>query len=87
VIDGDGKRLGFQDKVQIDPSEEGTYTPGTGRRVFQAGKAYTHQAIHIGEPAITAAVEMRFCPAKRAANQPSARFRSGRRLAHVRRFS
>ena len=27
----------FQDKVQIDPSEEGTYTPGSGRRVFQAG--------------------------------------------------
>ena len=26
----------FQDKVQIDPSEEGTYTPGSDRRVFQA---------------------------------------------------
>jgi predicted amidohydrolase len=37
VIDRDGARLGFQDKVQIDPSEEGTYAPATtGRRVFQA---------------------------------------------------
>lgn len=37
VIDADGAVAGFQDKVQIDPSEEGTYTPGAGRRVFQAG--------------------------------------------------
>jgi predicted amidohydrolase len=37
VIDQDGSRAGFQDKVQIDPSEEGTYAPGSGRRVFQAG--------------------------------------------------
>ncbi|HEY7155528.1 MAG TPA: carbon-nitrogen hydrolase family protein [Gemmataceae bacterium] len=37
VIDSDGSIAGFQDKVQIDPSEEGTYTPGSGRRVFQAG--------------------------------------------------
>src|SRR5690349_2333771 len=29
VIDRDGARLGFQDKVQIDPSEEGTYVPAT----------------------------------------------------------
>ena len=37
VIDPDGALAGFQDKVQIDPSEEGTYTPGSGRRVFRAG--------------------------------------------------
>jgi predicted amidohydrolase len=37
VIDPDGSIAGVQDKVQIDPSEEGTYTPGVGRRVFQAG--------------------------------------------------
>jgi predicted amidohydrolase len=37
VINRDGSIAGFQDKVQIDPSEEGTYTPGSGRRVFQAG--------------------------------------------------
>jgi predicted amidohydrolase len=39
VIGSDGTRLGFQDKVQIDPSEEGTYLPApTGRRVFQVGE-------------------------------------------------
>jgi predicted amidohydrolase len=37
VINHNGTIAGFQDKVQIDPSEEGTYTPGSGRRVFQAG--------------------------------------------------
>ncbi len=37
VINRDGTRAGFQDKVQIDPSEEGTYTAGSGRRVFQTG--------------------------------------------------
>lgn len=37
VIDPDGSVAGLQDKVQIDPSEERTYTPGSGRRVFQAG--------------------------------------------------
>lgn len=38
VIDERGERLGFQDKVQIDPSEEGTYTPGEERRVFRVGE-------------------------------------------------
>src|SRR5262249_38675280 len=38
VINRDGTTAGFQDKVQIDPSEEGTYSAGTGRRVFQAGQ-------------------------------------------------
>jgi predicted amidohydrolase len=37
VIAADGTIAGFQDKVQIDPSEEGTYAPGLGRRVFHAG--------------------------------------------------
>jgi predicted amidohydrolase len=37
VINADGTIAGFQDKVQIDPSEEGTYSCGSGRRVFQAG--------------------------------------------------
>jgi predicted amidohydrolase len=37
VIDADGKVAGLQDKVQIDPSEDGLYTPGSGRRVFKAG--------------------------------------------------
>ena len=37
VVDRDGTMAGFQDKVQLDPSEEGTYSPGCGRRVFQTG--------------------------------------------------
>ena len=38
VINPDGTRAGFQDKVQLDPSEEATYSFGTGRRVFQIGE-------------------------------------------------
>ena len=37
VINRDGTIAGFQDKVQLDPSEETTYSPGSGRRVFQTG--------------------------------------------------
>lgn len=37
VIGADGRRLGFQDKVQLDPSEEGTYEQGHDRHVFVAG--------------------------------------------------
>ena len=38
VVNRDGTIAGFQDKVQIDPSEEvETYSPGSGRRVFQTG--------------------------------------------------
>jgi predicted amidohydrolase len=37
VVDRDGTIAGFQDKVQIDPSEEATYSPGEGRRVFRSG--------------------------------------------------
>ena len=37
VINRDGTLEGFQDKVQLDPSEEGTYSAGSCRRVFQAG--------------------------------------------------
>ena len=38
VINRDGTIAGFQDKVQLDPSEEATYSPGSGRRVFQTGR-------------------------------------------------
>lgn len=38
VIDRDGTGLGFQDKVQLDPSEEATYSPGWERRMFQVGE-------------------------------------------------
>jgi predicted amidohydrolase len=37
VMDSDGTVAGFQDKCQIDPSEEVTYAPGAGRRVFDIG--------------------------------------------------
>lgn len=37
VINSDGSIAGFQDKVQLDPSEDATYVPGAGRRVFEAG--------------------------------------------------
>lgn len=37
VLEADGRRAGFQDKVQIDPSEEPLYLAGAGRRVFRAG--------------------------------------------------
>jgi predicted amidohydrolase len=37
VINPDGTVAGFQDKVQLDVSEESTYSPGSGRRVFQTG--------------------------------------------------
>jgi predicted amidohydrolase len=37
VINRDGTIAGFQDKVQLDPSEEGTYSFGSGRRVFRTG--------------------------------------------------
>ncbi|HUB34743.1 MAG TPA: carbon-nitrogen hydrolase family protein [Bryobacteraceae bacterium] len=37
VVLPDGTIDGFQDKVQIDPSEERTYSCGSGRRIFRTG--------------------------------------------------
>jgi predicted amidohydrolase len=37
VINRDGTIAGFQDKVQLDPSEDGLYSPGSGRQVFKTG--------------------------------------------------
>ena len=37
VIHRDGTIAGFQDKVQIDPSEEPIYASGSGRHVFRSG--------------------------------------------------
>jgi predicted amidohydrolase len=37
VVDRSGAVLGWQDKVQLDPSEDGLFTPGTERRVFRVG--------------------------------------------------
>ena len=39
VIDADGTVAGFQDKVQLDPSEDATYAAGDGRAVFRCGPA------------------------------------------------
>ena len=38
VIHRDGTLAGFQDKVQLDPSEDGLYSPGRGRRVFRPAR-------------------------------------------------
>jgi predicted amidohydrolase len=38
VLNPDGTTQGWQDKVQLDPSEDELFTAGTGRRVFQAGE-------------------------------------------------
>src|SRR6476620_12071335 len=37
VINPDGTVAGFQDKVQLDPSEDSIYSPGSGRRIFKTG--------------------------------------------------
>jgi predicted amidohydrolase len=37
VINRDGTFAGFQDKEQLDISEECVYSPGSGRQIFQAG--------------------------------------------------
>jgi predicted amidohydrolase len=37
VANADGSIAGFQDKVQLDPSEDGIFAPGTERRLFSAG--------------------------------------------------
>jgi predicted amidohydrolase len=38
VINRDGTTAGFQDKVQLDPSEDAIYAPGSGRQVFENGR-------------------------------------------------
>ena len=49
VTDANGTRLGFQDKVQIDPSEEGLYTPAADRQIFQtAGLTFGIVICHEG---------------------------------------
>lgn len=37
VINRDGSVAGLQDKVQIDPSEDGLYIAGSGRQLFHCG--------------------------------------------------
>ena len=38
VINRDGSVAGFQDKVQLDPSEDTIYTPGVVRQIFESGE-------------------------------------------------
>ena len=38
VINRNGTVAGFQDKVQLDPSEDTIYSPGSGRQIFQSGQ-------------------------------------------------
>ena len=38
VLNPDGTIQGWQDKVQLDPSEDRLFAPGTERRIFQAGE-------------------------------------------------
>src|SRR5262245_28574258 len=38
IIQRDGTIVGFQDKVQLDPTEDPIYTPGRERHVFNAGQ-------------------------------------------------
>ena len=35
VVQPDGTIAGWQDKVQLDPSEDGTFSPGTERQLFR----------------------------------------------------
>jgi predicted amidohydrolase len=37
VVNRDGSVAGFQDKVQLDPTEDITYTPGSERQLFRSG--------------------------------------------------
>ena len=37
VVGPDGAPLGWQDKIQLDPTEDALYAPGTERRTFQVG--------------------------------------------------
>jgi len=62
VFDADGRTLGFQDKVQIDPSEGSFYSPGpvTERRVFETagvkfGVAICHEGFRYPETVRAAA--------------------------------
>jgi predicted amidohydrolase len=37
VVDNAGRLIGWQDKVQLDPTEDAPYAPGTDRHVFHVG--------------------------------------------------
>ncbi|MFO0583285.1 MAG: carbon-nitrogen hydrolase family protein [Anaeromyxobacter sp.] len=45
VTDADGALVGWQDKVQLDPSEDGHFAPGTERHLFTVGEVTVGVAI------------------------------------------
>lgn len=54
VIDASGRILGWQDKVQLDPSEDDLYQPGESRRLFdlaglQVGVVICHEGFRYPE--------------------------------------
>lgn len=54
VIDASGTVLGWQDKVQLDPSEDALYEPGESRRLFEVagllvGVAICHEGFRYPE--------------------------------------
>jgi predicted amidohydrolase len=62
VINRDGSIAGFQDKVQLDPSEESLYQPGVNRRLFETGQlkfgvAICHEGFRYPETVRWAAVK------------------------------
>lgn len=46
VLNPDGTTQGWQDKVQLDPSEDALFSPGIGRLLFQAGELRFSIAIY-----------------------------------------
>ena len=61
VVDGSGRVLGCQTKNQLDPTEDGFYIPGTGRRIFEIngvnfGVAICHEGWRYPETVRWAAV-------------------------------
>jgi predicted amidohydrolase len=49
VFNAEGALLGFQDKVQLDPSEDAVYAPGSERRIFEtAGLTFGVSICHEG---------------------------------------
>ena len=94
VIDRNGKVAGWQDKVQLDPSEDATYAAGRERRVFTAdavtfGVAICHEGWRYPKPSATPRVAERRSSSSRTSTkqsqEPSGRRRSANRRTHFTR--
>jgi predicted amidohydrolase len=81
VFDADGRRLGYQTKNQLDPSEERFYVPGNTRRVFEVngvkfGIAICHEGFRYPETvrwAATRGAKIVFHPQHTGAEQQGIR--------------